>query len=120
MGGGHLPVATLAQQAGLTAPYLAKVFQSLCRSGIVASRKGPGGGYRLERPAAEVTVLDVVRAVDGESLEERCILRGDLCDETTPCPLHETWSDHRTPLLAAFQRLTLRALGGSSWGRPEA
>lgn len=114
----HLPVAALAKRAGLTSPYLAQVFQSLSRSDIVSARKGPGGGYRLERPATEISVLDVVQEVDGNSLADRCILRGDHCAGRTPCPLHDTRGDHRGPLLEAFRALTLSELGASAWGQP--
>ena len=60
-----LPAAHLAEYHGVPAAYLAKHLQALSRAGIVESVKGPSGGYRMARPPDEVTVLDVVLAVEG-------------------------------------------------------
>ncbi len=60
-----LPASRLAEYHGVPGPYLAKHLQALSRAGILESVPGPAGGYRLARPAADVTVLDVVEAIDG-------------------------------------------------------
>ena len=63
---GHcLSGARLAEYHAVAAPYLAKHLQSLTRAGILESVSGPRGGYRLSRPAAEITMLEVVEAIDG-------------------------------------------------------
>jgi Rrf2 family protein len=67
-----LPSARLAEYHGVPAAYLAKHLQSLARAGILETVKGARGGYRLARPAAEITVLDVVEAIDGEEPAFRC------------------------------------------------
>jgi Rrf2 family protein len=64
--GRALPAAKLAEFHGVPAAYLAKHLQSLAAAGIIVSTSGPFGGYRLNRPAAEITLLDVVAAVDGD------------------------------------------------------
>ena len=67
-----LPAARLAQYHELPPAYLAKHLQSLSAAGIVTSVPGRRGGYRLARPAADVTVLDIVRAVEGSAPAFRC------------------------------------------------
>ncbi|MGZ4676353.1 MAG: RrF2 family transcriptional regulator [Acidimicrobiia bacterium] len=62
---GALPAARLAEYHGVPAAYLAKHLQALSRAGILESVRGPRGGYRLARPAAEITLLEVVEAIDG-------------------------------------------------------
>jgi Rrf2 family protein len=52
--------------------YLAKHLQSLARAGIVDTVKGPRGGYRLARPSTEITMLEIVEAIDGEEPAFRC------------------------------------------------
>ena len=69
---GALPAARLAEFHGVPAAYLAKHLQSLSRAGIVESVPGPRGGYRLARPAATITVLEVVDAVEGVAPPFRC------------------------------------------------
>jgi Rrf2 family protein len=67
-----LPAARLAEFHDVPAAYLAKALQSLSRAGIVESVPGRKGGYRLARPPAEITLLDVVDAVEGNEPSFRC------------------------------------------------
>ena len=66
------PASRLAEFHGVPGPYLAKHLQALSRAGIVESVPGPKGGYRMARPAAEITLLDVVLAVEGDETAFRC------------------------------------------------
>ena len=70
--GRALPASRLAEFHGVPAPYLAKHLQALSRSGLVDTVPGPRGGYRLARPAAEISVLEVVTAIDGATPAFTC------------------------------------------------
>ena len=63
--GRYLSTRALAEFHGLPKEYLSKALQSLSQAGLVHSTLGPSGGYRLARPAAELTFLDIVEAVEG-------------------------------------------------------
>ena len=67
-----LPSARLAEFHDVPPAYLAKHLQALSRAGLVDSVQGARGGYRLARPAAEITMLDVVLAIDGDEPAFRC------------------------------------------------
>jgi Rrf2 family protein len=67
-----LPAAKLAEYHGVPGAYLAKHLQALVRAGVLETVKGAKGGYRLARPATEITLLDVVEALDGEDPAFRC------------------------------------------------
>lgn len=67
-----LPAGRLAELHGVPPAYLAKHLQALAAAGIVASTAGPRGGYRLARPPAAISLLDVVLAVDGAETAFRC------------------------------------------------
>jgi Rrf2 family protein len=69
---GALPAAKLAEYHGVPSAYLAKHLQSLARAGVLETTKGPRGGYRLARPPADITVLEVVEAIDGDESAFRC------------------------------------------------
>jgi Rrf2 family protein len=69
---GSLPTARLAEYHALPAAYLAKHLQAMSRAGLLESVQGPKGGYRLARPASEITVLEVVEAIDGVEPAFRC------------------------------------------------
>lgn len=97
--------AQLAEYYDLPAPYLAKQLQALTRAGILAATTGPRGGFRLARPASEVTLLQIVEAVDGGAAPYECqeirqrgtgALPPEQC--LTPCTLarkmkeaHDAW-----------------------------
>jgi Rrf2 family protein len=70
--GATLPASRLAEYHDVPGPYLAKSLQALAGAGIVTSIPGRRGGYRLSRPASEITLLDVVLAVEGDETLFRC------------------------------------------------
>ncbi|MDQ1403208.1 MAG: hypothetical protein QOG03_1524, partial [Actinomycetota bacterium] len=70
--GTALPSARLAEFHDVPPAYLAKHLQALAKAGIVTSTAGPKGGYRLARPAAEITLLDVVEAIEGRTAAFDC------------------------------------------------
>jgi Rrf2 family protein len=67
-----LPAARLAEFHDVPPAYLAKALQALTAAGVTESRPGPTGGYRLARPPADITLLEVVLAVDGEETAFQC------------------------------------------------
>ena len=79
--------------------FLAKIMQNLSKSGLLHSAKGRGGGFRLAKPAGEIQLLEVVRAIDGSHFGEACILGLPECSEENPCPLHNRWSDIKEEIL---------------------
>ena len=97
--GAALPAARLAEYHGVPSAYLAKHLQSLARADVLETVKGPRGGYRLARPPAEVTVLDVVEAIDGDEPAFRCTeirRRGPSAvparEYRLPCGIHQVFS----------------------------
>jgi Rrf2 family protein len=94
-----LPAPRLAEYHGVPSAYLAKHLQALARAGVLETVKGPRGGYRLARPPAEITVLDVVEAIDGDEPAFRCTeirRRGPTAvparEYKLPCGIHRTFS----------------------------
>jgi Rrf2 family protein len=70
--GTSVSTAQLAEYFDLPAPYLAKQLKALVKGGVLAATTGPRGGYRLARPATQITLLEIVEAVDGESVPYEC------------------------------------------------
>ncbi|HEY3095777.1 MAG TPA: Rrf2 family transcriptional regulator [Acidimicrobiia bacterium] len=68
-----LPTGRLAEFHGVPVAYLAKHLQAMSRAGILEAGTGPRGGYRLARPPTDISVLDVVEAVDGEDPAFECL-----------------------------------------------
>jgi len=76
--GGERPVRVqeIGARQGIPARYLEQIFQKLRRAGLVASKRGPGGGYLLARSAESITLADVIEAVQGSVLREPAAAEG--------------------------------------------
>ena len=71
--------------------FLGKIMQDLSRKGILKSQKGPRGGFALKRKAEEITLLQVVEAIDGSEFLHSCVLGFPECSGTHPCAVHGSW-----------------------------
>lgn len=93
MNGDHGPVtlAAISERQKISLSYLEQLFGKLRRNNIVLSVRGPGGGYRLARPAAQIAVSEIVLAVDEPLDATNCEGKGN-CDEGNPCITHELWN----------------------------
>ena len=87
----QLTAATLADATAIPAGYVPQVMGDLVRAGLVANRRGRTGGYRLARPAAEVSLLDIVEAVEGDGRRRTCVLRGGPCRRDGACDVHDAF-----------------------------
>jgi len=100
----------LCEKAGIPEAFTRKVFQSLVQAGILRALRGPGGGYEFARPLCDITLLDIVRAIDGEDAFNVCAMGLMMCGNLNPCPLHEAWAPFKTKLIEELQRKTLADL----------
>lgn len=115
--GQPLTVKTLAERTKVPSSYLSKVLQSLGREGLVSAQRGLNGGFTLARALDEVTVLDVINAVDPLKRIERCPL-GLSTHQRKLCPLHRRIDAGIAMVAAHFEETTIAQLiaegGGSS------
>ena len=89
---GPVPLAEIAGRQAISLSYLEQIFARLRKHDLVASTRGPGGGYRLSRDAADISVADVVSAVDEIVDATRC---GGMqnCQGEQRCLTHDLWQD---------------------------
>ena len=97
----------IAQAQDLPLPVLSKVLQELVRKGLLESRRGPGGGFRLSRRPDLIMLRDIVAAIDGLDHFMDCVAGLKVCSEEAPCPLHNTWKGMRTQILTSLETTTL-------------
>ncbi|GAA3041287.1 RrF2 family transcriptional regulator [Actinokineospora globicatena] len=112
-----VPTQRLAELHDVPPAYLAKHLQALARAGVVRSTQGQDGGYTLTRPAAEVTMLDVVAAIDGPAPFFRCTeirQRGPLAADPsrcrTSCSVARAMADAEQAWRAALAAVTIADL----------
>ncbi len=101
--------STIAEITRVPPGYLPKVLQTLRKAGLVDSKRGLGGGFTLARPAEEVTVLEVVNAVDPIKRISRCPLEIDS-HGTDLCPLHKRLDEATELVERSFASTTIAEL----------
>lgn len=111
---------TIAGATNAPASVLAQALAALVRAGILAARAGPRGGYRLARAAEEVSIHDVVLAVDPREREERCVLREGACSRVGLCPFHPFLAEAQERFLDALRATSLADVLGTSGAPPGA
>ena len=112
-GGKSMLLERLVAGTDLPRDFLAKIFQKLVRAGILSSAKGRGGGFALARAAHDITLLEIVDAIEGERLMEACVVGLERCNDQMPCPQHDLYKPIRQRLKAYMQTTTLADLAAS-------
>jgi Rrf2 family iron-sulfur cluster assembly transcriptional regulator len=102
-GAGPVALASIAERQRISLSYLEQLFARLKRAGVVDSTRGPGGGYTLGRPAAEISVADIVSAVD-DPLDEAGAA------EAAGSPTRELWQRLGVSMLEQMSKISLREL----------
>lgn len=109
--GATVPLVDIAERQGISVAYLEQLFVRLRRAGLVTSVRGPGGGYRLARPAADVRVADVMVAVDERLNAMGCEGKpgeGDGCGTSREaCLTHALWEQLSAHVHVFLSRTTI-------------
>ena len=104
----------VACEQGVPGTFLAKILRSLADAGIVTSVRGPRGGFRLSRPAHEITFLEIIEAADGPIALNQCTDNGSGCDLMGGCQIHRVWNAGQNALVGVFRETLLSDLGTKS------
>lgn len=107
-GGGPESATEIAAATGVPPATASKVLKLLARGGILVSQRGVQGGYALARPAEEISVAEIVEAVDGPIALTTCIDEGDgSCGIATLCPARSNWQRINDAIRAALGNISL-------------
>jgi Rrf2 family protein len=107
---GQVKGERLAAVQSIPHKFLENILADLRNGGIVASQRGAEGGYRLARPADEITIADVIRVVEGPIASVRGERPDDLDYEGTAVPLRDTWIELRAAMRGVLEQTTLADL----------
>jgi Rrf2 family iron-sulfur cluster assembly transcriptional regulator len=108
---GPVTLNGIAERQNISLSYLEQLFGRLRRSNLVKSVRGPGGGYRLARSVEEITVTDIVLAVDEPMDATRCGGRAN-CNNAAQCMTHDLWSNLNKRMFDYLDSVTLASLVG--------
>ena len=107
-------IKQISKDLDLPTPFLAKILQQLAKQKILKSLKGPHGGFSLLRDAKKITILDIVKTIDGEEIFTNCIIHNSTCTcvdkKKEPCPLHENYAKVRSEMITLFSTTTVYEL----------
>jgi len=110
-GGARLNAAQLAAETGLPTPTVAKLVSRLSSAGLLKSVRGAHGGFKLARPAAAITVADIVEAVEGPIALTACVETGKHdCTLEAACTLRPHWPQVNAALRGALAGIALAEL----------
>ena len=109
-GEGPIKGERLAQAQEIPSNFLENILSDLRNAGIVASRRGADGGYWLARPAAEISLADVIRAVDGPLANVRGVRSEQVVYQGSAEPLRDVWIAVRACLRSVLENVTLADL----------
>ncbi|GAA4047566.1 SUF system Fe-S cluster assembly regulator [Parerythrobacter jejuensis] len=111
-GGGRVSAAELARETGLPAPTVQKVVSKLTAAGLLRSVRGAGGGLQLARPAAAISVAEIVEAVEGPIALTACVEGGD-CAVDHSCTVKPHWPVINQAMRGALASIPLTQLAGT-------
>lgn len=111
-GGASVQVRDVAEQKLLPLSFVRRIVARLGAAGILATTRGMGGGIQLARPPSELSLLDVVRAMEGDVALNRCLEAEHTCPLADACPAHRAWAEATEVLEAHLSEVRFDALAG--------
>ena len=103
-------LSEIAAAVDVPQTFLAKIFQQFSKTGIVKSFRGTGGGFLLAAPPEEITLLQVVEAVEGPIVPNRCVLKAGECERDVSCTVHPVWHQVQQKVRGILANITLKDL----------
>jgi len=108
--GGPVTLSAISERQHISLSYLEQLFGKLRRHKLVSSVRGPGGGYNLACPAGEITVTDIVVAVDEPLDATQCGGKENCVDGEKRCMTHDLWATLNTKMFEYLSSVTLQDL----------
>ena len=107
-------VEEVAEAQDVPRAYLAKIFQALTKKGLLRSTRGQGGGFTLLRDPAELSVLEVIEAMEGPVHLNECLIHIGFCERDKICPMHELWAEAQSKLFKVLKGTTFAILSSAA------
>lgn len=106
----YYSAAEISKEIEAPKEFVSKVLQFLTSSEIVGSKKGKLGGFYLNKPPEDVKLIEIVEAIDGLEMFNKCVLGFKNCSNDKPCPVHDKWGKLRTMALDMLSNESLADL----------
>jgi len=103
-------VSDIARAMDIPPLFLAKIFQQFGKLGLVRSYRGSGGGFLLGRLPEEITLCEIVEAVEGPIMPNRCVMSSGTCSRDKVCTVHPVWKKIQADVRETLGAVTLKDL----------
>lgn len=103
-------ISEIAEATCVPQTFLAKIFQSFAKLGLVNSYRGTGGGFVLGRPPGQITLREVVEAVEGPIMPNRCLIADGGCDHDRKCLVHPVWRKVQREVISILDDVSIEDL----------
>jgi len=114
VGKNNIGIKKISEDLNLPTPFLAKILQNLAKNKILSSTKGPNGGFSLLKKPESITLLDIIKIIDGEEIIKNCIIHNSSCNSVKrsnkSCPIHNDYEKIRVGMVNLFRKKTIAEL----------
>jgi len=100
--GYHAPTRKIAHEQNIPPSFLAKIVSQLSVAGVVQTSRGARGGVTLARPSKDISLLEVIEAIDGPITLIECVPDPSICPFGDECPVHKIWLEAQIDLVEKF------------------
>lgn len=83
----------ISSKLNIPKEFTSKILQDLVEKGIIISRKGRVGGFKLAKDAVQIKLIDIVEAIDGLDIFKNCVMGFQNCNNQKKCPVHKEWME---------------------------
>jgi Rrf2 family protein len=104
----YISIREISEKLDISFHFLTKILQVLTQHQLLISFRGPNGGVSLARSPESITLKEIIQAIDGPDLFDKCILGLDSCGDDNPCPLHQQWASIRKNMADLFDSTSLK------------
>jgi Rrf2 family protein len=108
--GGRAPTSQIARDQHIPPSFLAKIVSQLSVAGVVQTSRGARGGVSLARPSADITLLEVIEAIDGPIMLNECVTDPSVCPFGSDCPVNAIWCEAQANLVSRLKTTDFNAL----------
>jgi len=109
-----IPSNKIAEEMQISRIFLSRINSQLVNAGLIRTRRGARGGVMLAKPAADISVYDVVTTIDGPITLIDCIADPESCPLSPDCPYRTFWEETQNALIARMKAVSLQDMAASS------
>jgi Rrf2 family protein len=111
------PISEISEEWEISENFLRKIIAHLVKMGLVHSRRGTNGGVRLAIPAEQLTLLDVIEAIEGKIFLNKCLIGPECCTQTAWCAVHTVWCEAQEAMRYILSKQSLAEIASSNAAR---